>query len=171
MIRIPKSVVSFGALALAAGALTLAVPRAAHAVAAALVQVSNPPASPANTEDTSRQANQLVQLNCGVGADLTNCILLGSNQPVYTVPNNQSLVITSVELTAGVFNANSSISVTLNDLNLAGNPPYHFWVVAPSLNTVQFQYPSGIVLPPGTEVGIFYSSRVAVQLSGYLTTN
>ncbi len=49
---------SFGALALAAGALTLAVPRAAHAVAAALVQVTNT----VTTQDTSRQASQLVHL-------------------------------------------------------------------------------------------------------------
>jgi hypothetical protein len=54
MIRIPKSVVSFAALALAAGALTLAVPRAAHALTAALVEVSNSPASPASLQRKRR---------------------------------------------------------------------------------------------------------------------
>lgn len=51
MIRIPKTVVSFGAVALAAGAFTLAVPRAAHSFAAALVQVTNNVDNPVQNQD------------------------------------------------------------------------------------------------------------------------
>lgn len=46
MTRISNSILSYGAVALAAGALTLALPQAAHAVAAALVQVTNTAANP-----------------------------------------------------------------------------------------------------------------------------
>jgi hypothetical protein len=54
MIRIPKFIVSLGAFALAAGALTLAVPRAARAVAAALVQVTNNYSTPVPVATVAR---------------------------------------------------------------------------------------------------------------------
>jgi len=51
MIRLPKSVVSFGAVALVGGALTPAAPRAAHAFVSALVQVTNTAFSPVSNQD------------------------------------------------------------------------------------------------------------------------
>lgn len=174
MIRIPKTVVSFGALALAAGALTLAVPRAAHALAAALVQVINSTASPANTEDTSRQASQLVQLACA-GNGTSACVsgeyyplLAGVKGPAYTVPDTQSLVITSAELfPEGLSSILDSVVILTDNLALTA---YHDWLVGGS-NIFQYQYPSKIVLPPGTQPAIYSNVAVVVQINGYLTTN
>jgi hypothetical protein len=49
MFRLPKTAFHFGAAAVVAGALILAAPRAVHAVAAALVQVTNTTANPVPT--------------------------------------------------------------------------------------------------------------------------
>jgi hypothetical protein len=57
---------SFGGTLLAAGVLTIAVPRAAHAVTSALVQITNTIANPAVTQDVSRLAPQAVHLSCGI---------------------------------------------------------------------------------------------------------
>lgn len=54
MIQVSKSILSFGALALGASLLTLAVPRAAHAVAAALVQVTNNYSTPVPVATVAR---------------------------------------------------------------------------------------------------------------------
>jgi hypothetical protein len=50
MFRLPKSVLSFGAGAVALGVLVFAAPRAAHAIAATLVQVANTSANPVLVE-------------------------------------------------------------------------------------------------------------------------
>jgi hypothetical protein len=57
-----KSVLSFGAAVFAVGALLLAVPRTAHAVAAILVQVTNTAVNAAITQSVPSQAAQLVNL-------------------------------------------------------------------------------------------------------------
>ena len=49
---------------LVAAVSTMFNPRTAHALVAALVQVSNTPAAPAMTLDVSRLASQNVQLLC-----------------------------------------------------------------------------------------------------------
>jgi hypothetical protein len=49
MFRLPKTALHFGAAAIVAGALLLTAPRAVHAVAAALVQVTNTTANPVPT--------------------------------------------------------------------------------------------------------------------------
>src|ERR1700722_9668466 len=103
MIRIPKLILSFGAFALAAGVLTLAVPRTAHALAAAMVQVANTPASPANTQDISKQASQLVHLNVQVTSQfpIPFNLVTQTNGAIgpYSVPTTSSLVITTVDVT------------------------------------------------------------------------
>jgi hypothetical protein len=148
MIRIPKSIFSFGALVLAAGVVTLAVPRTAHALAAALVEIANTPASPANTQDISKQANQMVQLVCPAAASdgIANCSDV-SGGPQYIVKDGQSLVINTVE-----FIPQSAAEYQVEFLDLAHDNPLHPWGFA-GPNNVQFQYPSGIVLPAGTQPG------------------
>lgn len=166
MIRIPKSVVSFGALALAAGVLTLAVPRAAHAVAAALVEVTNTAANPAIIQDTSRQASQLVTVNCqSYEGNLSSCGV-NNEMPQYTVPPNQSLVITSVEFYQG---GSAYNQLFLNDNHT--NTGYHTWSFS-GTNSFQFQYPSGIVFPSGAQPGVNgFDDVINVTMSGYLTNN
>jgi hypothetical protein len=184
LIRIPKSVVSFGGLFLAVGVLILAIPRAAHAVAvaAALVQVTNTVASPAVAQSPNSQAAQLVELFAIV--DPGNALGQGfaavqagrqiSSQ--YSVPNSQSLVITAVDVTPPGNCASGSFGVKLSS---SGILP--IWT-ASAPNTGHFEYPSGIVFPPGVVPGIqatftnniggtFCKEAVTVQLYGYLTFN
>jgi hypothetical protein len=79
MFRLPKSVPFYGALAIAAGALILAAPRAAQAVASALVQVTNTVANPVPNLDAERiarvpyESSQQPQGNCPNGNGLQQC--------------------------------------------------------------------------------------------------
>jgi hypothetical protein len=183
MIRIPKSVVSFGAVAVVAGGLTLAVPRAAHALAAALVQVANTPASPAITQSANGQAAQLVQLSAIVNPSNPFGQVFGGltaghqlTSP-YSAPNNQSLVVTAVDVSPPANCTSGSFSVKLS--STAGELP--LWTAsAPS--TGHFEYPSGIVFSPGATPNIqnvftnniggpFCNEAIVVNLYGYLTFN
>src|ERR1700722_4472252 len=110
MTRLRKAVLHFGAAALGIGALTLVVPRAAHAVAAALVQVTNTAANPATTQDTSKSASQLVTLGGGrVIFNSDGAVQLGQALPGlpesptgYSVPLGTNLVITGVDVNIDV---------------------------------------------------------------------
>ena len=89
MIRIPKSIFSFGALAPAAGLLTLAVSPAAHAVATALVQVTNTPANPVPDRDVDAAGRHPFASSCSVGDGDNECSLP-------TVPANTEYVIQTI---------------------------------------------------------------------------
>jgi hypothetical protein len=178
MIRIPKSVVSFGAVALVAGVLTLAVPRAAHAVAAALVQVTNT----VTTQDTSRQASQLVHLNVELSSDQFekfNLVTLTGPIANYSVPTTASLVITSVDITPAIDSAGISSTVHL----FGGEPSVMLFAIPGQPNlaqfaTVHYSYPAGIVIGPGLIPSVqmlanngVSGNDVFVDLVGYLTNN
>lgn len=90
MIRLPKSVLSFGAVALVASGLMLAVPRAAHAVAAALVQVTNTSASPVPIQDVDVPGRHPYQQTCS-STNSESCTLPA-------VPVNAELVIQTVSV-------------------------------------------------------------------------
>jgi hypothetical protein len=98
MFRLPKSVLSFGAVALVACGLTLAVPRTAHAVAAALVQVTNTSANPVLIQSVDAPGRNIYQSTCttttpdGLGRGFS-CLLSA-------VPANQELVIQTVSISA-----------------------------------------------------------------------
>jgi hypothetical protein len=64
MFKLPKTVLSFGAGALALGGLILAAPRTAHAIAATLVQVTNTPADPVPNKDVDNPARHPYAANC-----------------------------------------------------------------------------------------------------------
>jgi hypothetical protein len=90
MIRLPKSVVSFGAVALVACVATLAVPRAAHSFAAALVQVTNTAASPVMNQDVDA---------LGRNPYLSSCSGQGPNTCVFaTVAAGRELVIQQISV-------------------------------------------------------------------------
>ena len=83
MYRLPKTVSTYGAAAIVAAALLFAGPRAAHAIAAALVQVTNTPANPAVSQDISKLASQNVLLG-----DITGDITKNSHILLYQMfPN------------------------------------------------------------------------------------
>ena len=91
MNRLPKSLLSFGAIALAAGLLTLAFPRAAHAVAAALVVVTNTRSNPVPNQDADAPGRHPYQQSCSATNSIT-CFM-----PV--VPPNTEVVIQTVSMT------------------------------------------------------------------------
>src|ERR1700727_1530632 len=67
-----------GGVVLAGLVLALLAPKAVHAVVATAVQVVNTSANPAITEDTSRQASQVVTIWCQV-TNVPNCLQILPN--------------------------------------------------------------------------------------------
>jgi hypothetical protein len=179
MFRLSKSVLSFGAGAVAIGALILIAPRAAHAVAATLVQVTNTTASPAITQSTNTQASQLVTLilpvntalppNSGLVAMYQFLAPSGPGATPYTVPAGQHLVVTGM------------------DVNLAGGAAYiqlylpwngGAWAISNAFLSTQgfqqIQYPSGIVFDSGSQVYVQNggnSGTADIAIHGYLSAN
>ena len=90
MSRLPKSVLSFGAVALVACGLTLAVPRAAHSFAAALVQVTNNADNPVQNQDVDA---------LGRNPYLSSCSGQGPNTCVFSaVAAGRELVIQQISV-------------------------------------------------------------------------
>lgn len=163
-------------MALAATALTLAVPRAAHAVAAALVQVTNTAASPAMTQSVNQQAAQQLELNClgltpGTFVSCEAISPSGGGTPNYAIPANQFFMITSVDIIPVVLNSCPGGEVVL-DVN--GSPRQN-WLFTGSPGMLHFGYPNGLVLAPGsavTETTVPTNGCGAiVNLFGYLASN
>jgi len=75
MIRLSKSVLAVGAVVLAGSLITLMNPKAVHALAAALVQVTNTASNPAVTQSVGAQAGNMVHLTCEV--------MFSAGQPFY----------------------------------------------------------------------------------------
>lgn len=160
-----------------AAVLVLAIPREVHAVAAALVQVTNTSANPAVTEDISREASQIVHLTTLGKAYVANASMTQLHQyipggtigPGYVVPAGQNLVITSIE--ASVFTAGENY-LNLYDSTTSGQREY--WYM-PNVGLTQLQFPSGFVYPAGSSVYVYIggqgTTQMAVDVHGYLTAN
>jgi hypothetical protein len=183
-----KSVLSFGAAVLAAGALSVAVPRAARAVAAALVQVTNTAANPAVAQTTDMQAAQIVNLNILVApvsspesptwTQFSQVMSNGGFNPNYSVPANQTLVITAVDITPQWQTSPSQCTGASPwdylTLSVASGYYRQAWTVS-GLNTAHYSYPQGILIAGGLSptIGNAYNSAcpVTVDMQGYLTSN
>jgi hypothetical protein len=174
-----KPVFSYAAVAIAAAVLILAAPRAAHAIAATLVQVNNSAASPAVAQDVSRLASQQVTLTAteavgpGVNQRLSQVDVTGAVSPdTYVVPAGQTLIITSIDVTP------SAPGSGINAVTISNSPPGYqieTFVVTNSVTTM-LQFPTGIVFPAGESLvigsptfsgGGFFTAFVR----GYLTSN
>jgi hypothetical protein len=174
MTRLSKSVLSFVPVALTAGVLLLAVPRAAHAVAAAvLVQVLNTAANPAITQSAPSQAAQLVNLQGSTSGPASSSFASASGGPLivigtpptYSVPATQSLVITDVDIQP---NCSGQVDIVIG----IETESMDWFVSGP--NTSHFEYRSGTVFPPGSTPHVAGSSPacpVDVRMHGYLTSN
>ena len=168
MIRLPKFAFSFASVA------TLAVPRAADAVAAKLVEVTNTAANPAITQSARNLASQLVQLTSSPPPQGVTTFVNAFYQNVaYYVPAGQSLVVTAVDITPppGCASQPSPFELIgsggLSSLN---------WTL-PALNTGHFEYHSGIVFAAGTRPEILFGAGACtngaaalVNLFGHLTS-
>jgi hypothetical protein len=188
MIRLSKSVLAVGGVILAAGLITVMNPRTVHAVAAVLVQVTNTASNPVVAQGIDKQATQIVELTCGYTlvpkapdnvCSLENADGTPGGTTYYTVPNGQSLVIDSVDITTGIqagTPCGSSAFVELSVENPATTQELarEWWLLPAGTGTAHYVYPSGIVLPGGTGVHglnvIFSPCTVGAQFHGYLTT-
>ena len=169
---------SAGALAL--GAIGLVTPRAAHALAATLVQVTNTVANPAITQATNTAASQLVLLSgsaalpiqpTGTFNPLYQITSAGPAFSPYVVPAGQTLVVTEMDATVAQPGSGSIfLSLPPSNIDVA-------FLLVPQIGTQQLKFSSGIPFPAGSQVGVgnasLLSNAVAayVYVHGYLTTN
>jgi hypothetical protein len=162
-----------GALALTILALALATPRAAHAIAATLVQVVNSAANPVISQDVSKLASQNVSLtgDTQVNQDTSPLFTVAADGSVstspYTVPAGQTLIITSADLNPNIgVSSYSSVGLGLP----ANSSAFGFWEVAPGIST-QFVYTAGIAIASGTTPQFLSANPLVLRLHGYLTAN
>jgi hypothetical protein len=165
-----RGLMAAGALALAAMFLNFVAPKAVHAAVATLVQVVNTISNPAITQDTSKTAAQIVNLEFFPNGSVLTCenLKTGAQGP-YEVPSGQTLMITAITITppdgaSGVQDvsaiAASFFPVTLLSLRVTNTA------------TTQFVFPSGIWVPGGFSMGMeFTGPAPTIWVSGYLTTN
>jgi len=175
--RMSKSVLAVGGVVLAAALITVMNPRTVHAVAAALVQVTNTASNPVVTQNTNQQATQLLQMGCNI---TTTPDERGNGSAICgTVPSNQSFVVTAVDI---ALKDDYDFCVTGNtydeSLQIGGtNSIVYTWTL--SFNgqtyspTTHFIYPSGIAFPPDSVVEAAESGGCPAifRLTGYLTNN
>jgi len=173
----------------AVGILMLGVPRAAHAVAAALVQVANTASSPVISQSIGNQAAQIVEIECAYrpGGFPTQCVAVTASGitpydvsvPPYVVPAGLTLVITAVDLLSGDASASIPACNSPALVPLATLPPgsstavtRKSWIVPAGLVADHYVYPSGILFPSGTFIlgyGSDSGCPVTFDMHGYFT--
>ena len=190
MFRISRSVLTVSGVILAGGLIAFTNPRTVHALAAALVQVTNTAANPVVTQSVGAQATNLVHLTCSSTASDGACSLAPSPassttpQAAFIVPNGQSLVITAVDIYPNApFWVSGCNLVHQDELVPTGTVQVgtQFWLV---YNTsLHMAYPSGMLFPAGTamyqNLAVYPSNtqpacgqaRDLIDLYGYLTAN
>jgi hypothetical protein len=175
MIRFAKSFLSFGLLACAAALLIVSFPKAAHAVAAALVQITNTTANPAVTQDVSKRAGEIVELNCDQQFYQTQyCYPLVGDSP-YVVPAGKSLVITTVDVYVPAQDRIFLQTTVYPPVYPPGpgSPETNVGFYAYISGQLHYNYQSGIVVSSGSAVQLFgaITTTNIGHLYGYLTSN
>ena len=173
-----KTFLSFGAGALALGLLILGAPRAAHAIAATLVQITNTTANPAITESIHMQASQLVQLTTPVQEALTpgtsyipmhQVTAAGYSSAEYVVPAGQNLVITGIDV--NLYSGKALLQLTSEINGALGISEMYLT----NVGFLQIRNSSGFVFPSGSEVYLYdtpgYVGVLDANIHGYLTAN
>jgi hypothetical protein len=156
----------------------LAAPRAAHAIAATLVQVTNTAANPAVAQSPNTQAAQLVTLELsitsipGSGYYYFFPLTYTGPGPSFTVPANQSLVVTDIDLTPSICSSGTP-ALVLNSNPTSNLSLAMSYLQVPTGITTHLQYRSGFVFPPGSTPGGSMSgcASTGVYVHGYLTSN
>ena len=173
---------AIGAIAVAA-VLTLLVPKAAHAVVATLVQVSNTIAAPAITQGVPNLASQMVSISDSIGPGLgltVNGFVSYSPQALvladpYITPSTQNLVITSIQFSPVTPDPGKTLELTMSNGPGIGALYADWRVPCDSITTIQF--PTGLVIGPGVQLALEVisggSTKAAFNVSaqGYLTAN
>jgi hypothetical protein len=165
-----------GAVALTAMLVSLAAPRAVHAVVAALVQVTNTPANPVPVVDLSKSAAQNIELVC-IDTSPYPCFLVPPTGTIdlttltaWTVPAGTNFVITDVEINTEV----EMDGVTATFFGVLWTPPDSSpqrgdsWTVTNG-PTAEFTFPSGIVVASGSTItGKIGPDVISGTVRGYL---
>jgi hypothetical protein len=172
MKKFKSTVFTAGATLAVVSTLGVMAPKAAHAVAAALVQIANTTANPGVVQDSSRAASQIVTLALLVPSTLQNSSgvaefsavssYYGQSLTPYSVPTGQHLVITTVDVqihTGGGILTFGTITLPTESMNIPN-----------TFSTQQFQFPTGIVFDSGTfPAASVTAGSVFVTAHGYLT--
>jgi hypothetical protein len=172
--KLSKPVVAVAGTILAAGLFTLATPRVVHAVAAALVQVTNTASNPVPNSDITTSSSRIVALICE-GGRFGPCTGFGPGGALdatpYIVPAGQTLVITDADVqAAGGGNDNFQIVGNTFGPGGAGVPPLSVTVLADG-TTHHFNYSRGILFPSGASLSPLANAGVEATLRGYLTAD
>jgi hypothetical protein len=175
-----RGLMAAGALALAVTLLNLAAPKRVHAAVASLVQVANTIANPAITQDTSKAAAQLVDLQCAPaynGGEIA-CQAANGGSAGYTVPSGQNLAITSITILPmpATLGAGGVQMLTVSSTCSSFNAPT-FTVT--NTTSSHFEYPSSAqVVAAGCQVVATMDGATTsnlnptlVWVNGYLTAN
>jgi hypothetical protein len=169
-----------GAGAIALAVLILTAPRAAHAIVATLVQVTNTAANPAIAQDVSKMASQNVLLiGPAVGLPPHSYAVLQQQFPngtisalPFVVPVGQSLVVTTIDF----YPLQGGGGAGVNFVGISGlvsKTVFEEFYVTNAI-TSQLQFPNGFVFPAGESVvASNFLSPVPMNLlvHGYLTAN
>lgn len=165
--------------------VALLAPKAAHAISAALVQVTNTLSNPVISLANHKAASQLVQLADPAGFAITpslkptqlaqyNTSTSDTGSTPYVVPAGQSLVITDLDF--DIYNGSGDTGVLVSNGN---SPPtafgeyyerFDFYNVTDGVQHVTLA--SGMVFPAGATVGVVVTGNVSyitAVLRGYLT--
>jgi len=191
MMRISKSVLAVGGVVLAGGLITVMNPKTVHAVAAALVQVTNTSANPVVTQSIGQQAAQSVYLECVPSVEPGNgtCYLVTNGfrgTTPYVVPGNQSLVITAADVYTFVavneaVNGLPTCNAGREDGVSTSDGAMLVWELVNNTSPTHFTYPSGVVFNPSSPVTMASKHYTAgldadcggdqILLYGYLTAS
>jgi hypothetical protein len=179
--RISKSVMAVGGVVLAAALIWFTNPKTVHAVAAALVQVTNTASNPVVTQSVGAQADNLVRLACPLEISSNQvCEILLPNGDVgggpYSVPPGQTLIVTGVDVTP-LRLANQCPGPYVIDIFRLNAGSVFFDVSVPiSQVTTQFRYSPGLAIGEGALIAsvsqstaLICSAEVDVRVYGYLT--
>jgi hypothetical protein len=170
MFRLPKSVLHFGAAAIALFALILAAPRTVHAIAATLVQITNTSANPVIAQAIGQSSAQMLTLVAQTaGSNETFAAFDSSlNKTIpYVVPAGQHFVVNAVDIDIpGSCSATSELVQLTYGLDKTWN--------VPTSATTHFVYPSGFVIPSGASpnaIALFNNCFATYWIYGYQTPN
>jgi hypothetical protein len=160
--RISRSVVAVGGVVIAGGLITVMNPKTVHAVAAALVQVTNTASNPVVTQGTGQQAGQIIHLHCSEAttgpAGEGGCgpvVAPGVTSQIYVVPADQSLVVTSVDIFPTQIFMSATCSLVHSDglyVSATGTSAYYAQTWLVDNLSVHYSYASGIVIGPGSSI-------------------
>jgi hypothetical protein len=176
--------VALVALVLVSGVAVL-TPRAVHAVVATLVQVVNTAANPAITQDTSKQASQILTLQCAPQTSYpstSSCLQVDDHGQAastqYQVPASTHFILTSLEYVPLGPSGNANLSIFDQNPSFSAFSQFEFLGITDLTKQTNFQFSSGIDMGSATQPAIVLEPPVSsligfycIRLHGYLTAN